>query len=144
MDLNEYQQAALRTKAPQSEEPLLDLCIAALGLAGEAGEFADYIKRLVGHKHPEDQSHAAKELGDVLWYLASCADEIGMPLNEIAEMNLEKLRRRYPEGFSTAASIARADGEPLSLDDPEDGDGFSRYEETLQPGYFDDVDEADE
>jgi len=85
----------------------MTLPMAALGIAGEAGEVADHIKKHIGHGHPLDRQAVAKELGDVLWYVAAMADLLGTPLEQIAQMNLDKLRARYPEGFSYEASINR-------------------------------------
>jgi NTP pyrophosphatase (non-canonical NTP hydrolase) len=104
--LNQYQVEALRTAALS---PDLDFrrTILALGIAGEAGEVADIIKKEVGHRHYEDASVMAKELGDVLWYIAVLADAYGHSLSDIASINIAKLKARYPDGFSTEASINR-------------------------------------
>ena len=67
----------------------------ALGLCGEAGEVADKIKKVYrdnnGEFTPDKYEEIAYELGDVLWYLANVADDIGYPLSTIASMNLTKL-----------------------------------------------------
>lgn len=99
MTLDEYQRLALRTKAPHNT-----LECAALGLAGESGEFADLIKKHVYHSHPLDRLKAAKEIGDVLWYCALAADVLGITLDDVAQMNVDKLAKRYPEGFSVERS----------------------------------------
>lgn len=104
MNLNDYQQEALRTAGSAS------ITIWALGVAGEAGEVADYIKKVVGHGHPMDREKLSKELGDVLWYVAVLAAEINMSLDDVAQMNVDKLRARYPEGFDSKRSIERTDG----------------------------------
>lgn len=105
MNLNEYQNLAGRTAAPHENE----LVNYGLGIAGEAGEVADLIKKSVfhGHKIPEDE--IAKELGNVLWYLSNIARLAGLTLEEVATSNIAKLQKRYPEGFSTEASINRKD-----------------------------------
>jgi|APSaa5957512535_1039671.scaffolds.fasta_scaffold16326_5 NTP pyrophosphatase (non-canonical NTP hydrolase) len=108
MDFDAYQDLALRTKNTDLD-PKLSQAVTALGLAGEAGETADYIKKVVGHDHPLDRDHVAKEIGDVLWYCASLCDEYGLSMQEVAEWNIEKLKKRYPEGFSSTASIKRSD-----------------------------------
>lgn len=100
--LNQYQLEALRTIGSS------DLPILALGVAGEAGEIADIVKKELGHGHPREADKMAKEIGDVLWYLAVLADEYGYSLAQIATMNIIKLKARYPSGFSTEASINRA------------------------------------
>jgi NTP pyrophosphatase (non-canonical NTP hydrolase) len=104
--LNRYQMEALRTAAMS---PSWDQRrgIFALGLAGEAGEVADLIKKELGHGHPADPAKVAIELGDVLWYIAVLADEYDLTLSDIATMNIIKLKNRYPEGFSTERSLNR-------------------------------------
>ena len=96
------------------------LAINALGIAGEAGEVADLVKKHVGHGHPLDRNKLAKELGDVLWYVAALAHDIGLDLSTVAALNVVKLRRRYPDGFSTERSINRVeytgpDGQPVRV-----------------------------
>lgn len=109
MLLSDYQDRALSTRAgdlPQKEA----IAIWALGLAGESGEVADIVKKHIGHGHPLDNASLekiAEELGDVLWYVAAMASHLGFDLNEIAALNLEKLQRRYPGGFSADRSINR-------------------------------------
>jgi NTP pyrophosphatase (non-canonical NTP hydrolase) len=106
MELNQYQQLALRT-AGHREDAQKTLTNTALGLAGESGEVADLIKKALFHGHPLDREALYKELGDVLWYLAVMADALGYNLGEIAQANVDKLRARYPEGFSEERSINR-------------------------------------
>ncbi len=103
MTLDEYQQAAMRTVVEGS-----DLVNAALGLCGEAGEFADIIKKVRYHGHDFDRVAAAKELGDILWYLSLAAERLGYGLDAVAALNLAKLQARYPLGFSSEASRERA------------------------------------
>jgi NTP pyrophosphatase (non-canonical NTP hydrolase) len=106
MSLNEYQAIALNFRANDLNS---DICIAvwALGITGEAGEVADLIKKHLGHGHELDVDKVAKEVGDVLWYLAALGDQLGFSLGAIAEMNINKLRDRYPDGFSRERSINR-------------------------------------
>jgi len=108
MTLDEYQRLALRTAGSRN------LACSALGLCGEAGEYAECIKHELFHKHPENHGKKLRELGDVLWYLAICAADNGMTLAEVAATNIEKLKARYPDGFSPDASMARADGEEMT------------------------------
>lgn len=107
MNANEYQQLAMTTKNRNIDTPLL--VISALGLAGEAGEVADEIKKWYGHGKSHDYTKAVKELGDVLWYCASVCDDLGLQLGDVMTANIDKLKQRYPDGFSTAASVAKAD-----------------------------------
>ena len=81
----------------------------SLGLTGEAGEFADMMKKHHGHNHDLDKEKAAKELGDVMWYVAVLANSLGYKLSEIADMNIQKLIKRYPNGFSVDESKNRKD-----------------------------------
>ncbi len=81
----------------------------ACGLAGEAGEVADLVKKWAIHGHELDAVKLTKELGDVLWYMYALAAEQGIILQAVAEANIDKLQKRYPEGFSHAASINRVD-----------------------------------
>jgi NTP pyrophosphatase (non-canonical NTP hydrolase) len=104
MNLNEYQELALRTAGDRGKDQLSYL---ALGLSGESGEFADAIKKIVYHGHPMDRESLKHELGDVLWYLALLADELGMTLNDVAASNIEKLKNRYPDGYSDHRSLNR-------------------------------------
>lgn len=113
-DFDEYQELALRTASPRStESEIAMLTSAALGLAGESGEIADHVKKIVYHGHPLDEvtrDKIAKEIGDILWYCAIGSRGIGVDLGEIARMNVEKLRKRYPEGFTTEQSLNRPHG----------------------------------
>lgn len=106
MDFREYQQKALLTSSqPDSKEKAI--AIWCMGLAGETGEAIDYLKKVIGHGHQLDGDKIALELGDVLWYLAVLAEELDLDLEAIATMNLEKLKARYPQGFSPEDSINR-------------------------------------
>lgn len=81
----------------------------AMGLAGESGEVVDLLKKWVHHKHPENLEELKKEMGDVLHYLAGIATMYGMRLEEVATLNIVKLKERYPEGFRVEDSINRRD-----------------------------------
>ena len=104
--LDQYAEDAMRTAGAALDESH-GLVLSALGLSGEAGEYADLIKKHVYHDHPLDRDKAAKEIGDVMWYVARAARAIGIPLSDIARMNIAKLRARYPEGFTSERSINR-------------------------------------
>lgn len=106
MRLDEYQQLALRTANKDLDERG-KIANGALGLAGEAGEAADLAKKHLFHGHPLDRDKLRSELGDVLWYVATLADAVGLELGDIAEANIAKLRARYPEGFSEERSRNR-------------------------------------
>ena len=108
MTINEYQELAMRTVNPDLDKKDM-LLNSVMGLCGEAGEAIDIVKKWYAHGHELDTEHFKKELGDVAWYLAEAATAIGVSLEEILEANIEKLRKRYPEGFETKRSIERAD-----------------------------------
>jgi len=108
MDFREYQQAAARTSGPKHERTPLRVSVSALGLAGEAGEVVDLLKKVVGHSHPLDKDKLTEELGDLLWYLSDIATLHEIDLQAVARRNIKKLKIRYPEGFTSSASINRA------------------------------------
>lgn len=106
MTINEYQELALRTLNP-ALGPKDVLINGVMGLCGESGEAIDIVKKHLAQGHPLDREKLAKELGDVAWYLAETAHAIGYPLEDILQMNIDKLKARYPEGFSSENSIHR-------------------------------------
>ncbi|MBQ9326045.1 MAG: nucleoside triphosphate pyrophosphohydrolase family protein [Clostridia bacterium] len=106
MELNDYQKQALRTLNPELTEK--DILInGVMGLCGESGEAIDIVKKHLAQGHPLDREGLAKELGDVCWYLAEAAYAIGYDLEKICSLNLDKLRKRYPDGFDAARSRDR-------------------------------------
>lgn len=104
---NKYQEKALRTAA-KNLTPMQQLADGIMGLNGEAGECIDILKKHLFQGHDLDVDSMALELGDVAWYLAISADALGYDLEKIFEMNIEKLKKRYPGGFSAHHSIHRA------------------------------------
>ena len=107
MTINEYQAAALRTAQTDKLTARELLLNSALGLCGESGEVADIVKKFRFQGHDLDFEHIAKELGDISWYLAVGAYAIGYDLETILQMNVDKLKARYPDGFSTDRSLHR-------------------------------------
>lgn len=99
MELSEYQRLSRRTAGYPREAWL---AYPALGLAGEAGEVAEHAKKTIrdngGRVSTERRAALAKELGDVLWYLAQLATELELDLDEIAQANLDKLLSRQRRG----------------------------------------------
>lgn len=87
----------------------LTLMHAALGLAGETGEAVDLIKKSLMYGKPLDHDKMKKECGDILWYMAILLYEIDSSFEEIMRMNIEKLEKRYPNGFTEQDAIARKD-----------------------------------
>ena len=110
MTINEYHSLAMRTLNPELDRK--DVLInSVMGLCGESGEAIDIVKKWLAQGHELDKEHLAKELGDVAWYLAEAATALNIPLEEIFEANIEKLKKRYPEGFQTERSVMRLKGD---------------------------------
>lgn len=105
LTLQEYQLLAARTApTPYNDDSVL---MGALGLAGECGEVVEIIKKY--YYHDIDLLHKiVDELGDVLWYVSHLASALDIPLGDIAVHNIDKLRVRYPEKFTTGGGIRRA------------------------------------
>lgn len=106
MTVNEYQELAMRTLNP-SLSPKDVLLNSVMGLCGESGEAIDIVKKWLAHGHELDKEHLKKELGDIAWYLAEAATALDISLEEILQANIDKLKKRYPEGFDTERSISR-------------------------------------
>lgn len=134
MNPNEYQRMAMRTNDGKDSERLQsflikvdtvnelaelegksirvksgELICGVMGLNGEAGEVVDLLKKFVFHGHKFVKEDLVKELGDVLWYVALICDSLGITMEEVMEKNINKLKERYPEGFTEKASINRKD-----------------------------------
>ena len=107
MDFPTYQLQAMRTAKPM--EPADDLMHAALGLAGEAGEFADAIKKHLVYGRELDRENAIEELGDVLWFVALGCHALSVSMADVAQANIDKLRRRYPEKYEDELAYKRMD-----------------------------------
>ena len=111
---NEYQKLAMRTNDGEStyrlnlsmaehdfDYDMGGVIMASLGLSGEVGELNDMIKKWIFHKSDMDITHAKKERGDIMWYVACMAKSFGWSLEEIMQLNIDKLKERYPDGFDT-------------------------------------------
>ena len=117
----EYQNLAMRTNDKKNTDRLIHQaeCVndlggvvdACLGLSGEVGELNDMIKKWIFHEKPLDEEHAKKELGDVMWYVAMMCESFGWDLDEIMQMNVDKLKARYPEGFDVELANNRKEGD---------------------------------
>ena len=108
MKFEEYRKLSARTMPSElnEEETLTNMC---MGLAGESGELIDHIKKVCFHGHPIDKVYIGKELGDILWYVAGLATTLEINLDDVAQGNVDKLRARYPDGFSQEASKNRSE-----------------------------------
>ena len=110
MNVNEYQRLAMTTLNPELNKR--DVLInSVMGLCGESGEAIDIVKKWMAQGHELDKAHLAKELGDIAWYLAEAATALDLPLEDIFQANLDKLKKRYPEGFDSQKSLIRRNGE---------------------------------
>lgn len=108
MTIDEYQRLALKTLNPALEKK--DVLInGVMGLCGEAGEAIDIVKKWLAQGHALDRAHLAEELGDVAWYLAETAYALDVPLEEVLQGNIDKLRARYPDGFESERSVERCE-----------------------------------
>jgi len=124
---NEYQSAAMRTNDGCATRRLLGLVYklqgafddrsvgeildSCLGLSGEVGEMNDLIKKWIFHEKELDEVHLKKELGDVMWYVAMMCHGFGWDLDEILQMNVDKLKARYPDGFDVNRANNRKEGD---------------------------------
>lgn len=95
-----------------SEGTLVKVCSkrlleAVMGLNGEAGECQEIVKKAMFHGHELDIEELLLEAGDVLWYLTELCNELGISVDTIAKLNLQKLKNRYPDGFTHEASRER-------------------------------------
>lgn len=103
MTLNEYQIHAMSTSNRRGN----DIIIGILGLCGETGELADLVKKHLHQGHDLRNDDIIEELGDILWYLVYTAQQLGVFFDTVANHNLAKLRKRYPEGFDPERSKNR-------------------------------------
>lgn len=106
---NEYQHLASRTQIPYKTNKD-KLRHAVFGLTSEAGEVAGILQKEY-QGHVVDVEHMKKELGDCMWMIAEACDALGLTLDDVMKTNIEKLKARYPEGFSAEKSLHRAAGD---------------------------------
>lgn len=111
MTLDEYQKQALTTAHGSNIDALMQKTIWAMGVAGEAGEVVEKWKKIVAYKDgvisDEDKNELAKELGDVVWYIAVMADSLGLSLDDVMQRNVEKLKSRQERGVIRGAGDNR-------------------------------------
>lgn len=113
--MDDYVQQAVRTEAPITGEMLdrfsrtsnIRLLHAAMGLATEAGELLDALKRHLFYGAPLDRVNVKEELGDTSWYLALAIDELRTTLHDVQTANINKLRARYPDKFAEYDALHR-------------------------------------
>lgn len=105
MKLDEFQNLSTRTLPKKNR--FNNLSNYALGLTGESGEVADELKKVIYHGHDLNVDKIKKELGDVLHYVSGLASMLELSLDDVANRNIEKLKKRYPNGFSEEDSRNR-------------------------------------
>ena len=106
MTINEYQKLAMTTLNPALSQK--DVLInGVMGLCGESGEAIDIVKKHLAQGHELDREKLVKELGDIAWYLAETAYALDVSLEDVLQNNIDKLKKRYPEGFSHSRSVCR-------------------------------------
>lgn len=112
MTINEYQKLAMTTLNLEMSKK--DMLInGVMGLCGESGEAIDIVKKHLAQGHELDREKLIKELGDIAWYLAEMATVLDIELEEVLERNIEKLKKRYPDGFNKEKSIQREEQEVI-------------------------------
>ena len=110
MKINEYQELAMSTLNPELSKR--DVLInSVMGLCGESGEAIDIVKKWLAQGHELDKERLKKELGDIAWYLAEAATVLDFTLEEIFQENIDKLKKRYPDGFEVKRSVERLKGD---------------------------------
>lgn len=106
MTINEYQKLAMTTLNPALSRK--DVLInGVMGLCGESGEAIDIVKKHLAQGHELDRDALIKELGDIAWYLAETAYALDVSLEDVLQKNIDKLKKRYPEGFYQVRSVRR-------------------------------------
>ena len=110
MKPNDYQKLAMRTKSIPDEDVGAMINHAVLGLCSEAGEVAGIFQKAY-QGHEVDPEHVKKELGDCLWMIAEACTAMGLDLEDVMRANIEKLEKRYPDGFEAERSVHRAKGD---------------------------------
>ena len=108
MTINEYQKLAMTTlnKELSNKDVLIN---AVMGLCGESGETIDIVKKHLHQGHELNKEKLIKELGDIAWYLAEACFALDVELETVLTMNIEKLKKRYPEGFDVDKSVNRSE-----------------------------------
>ena len=106
---NEYQKLAMRTCSINDDNKSM-MYHGVFGLTSEAGEVAGLLQK-VYQGHEFDDEHMKKELGDCMWMIAEICTALDFSLDDVMQTNIDKLKARYPTGFSTDRSLYRAEGD---------------------------------
>ena len=115
MTPNEYQRNAMRTASGISTSCPENLLLqGVMGMSGESGEALDIVKKIMFQGHPLNEAtkeHLIRELGDVLWYVATTAEALDTDLETVMQVSIDKLRARYPMAFDAERSMHREEGD---------------------------------
>ena len=108
MEIKKKKKKAMKSLNPSlnNDEVLLN---GVMGLCGESGEVIDILKKHLSQGHDLNRDKMIEELGDVAWYLAETAFALGVDLDTVLRKNLDKLEKRYPDGFTVKDSINRSE-----------------------------------
>lgn len=107
---NEYQKLAMRTCSIPYDAKTCMLNHAVFGLASEAGEVAGILQKQY-QGHPVELEHFKKELGDCLWMIAEACTALDIYIDDVMQTNIDKLKARFPDGFSAERSRHRAEND---------------------------------
>ena len=108
LSANEYQKLAMRTCSIDNDVDMLYHGV--FGLTSEAGEVAGLLQK-VYQGHELDKEHLMKELGDCMWFIAEICTASNISLDDVMQMNIDKLKARYPDGFEAERSLHRKEGD---------------------------------
>lgn len=111
MNTKEYEKQSARTMAPTMYDGVFipETLHGIIGISTEAGELLDAVKKGLFYGHAPDMKNIREEIGDVMWYIFAVVRAEGWDLEEILQENIDKLRLRYPEQFTTEHSAIRLD-----------------------------------
>lgn len=122
MLMNEYIKSVLRSESASFHNLNARILHGVLGCVTESGELADAVKKSLFYGRTLDIANVKEELGDVLWYVALIIDELGSSFDEITDMNIAKLKARYPQQFScTDANNRNISAEITAMKESSDG-----------------------
>lgn len=114
MNLKKYSKEAARTNAPMNENvveertyDILGCTHMVMGMTTEVGELVDVFKKNLAYEKPIDWVNVKEEVGDLMWYIVNFCNINGFDINEILQTNIDKLRARFPDKFSTERAVNR-------------------------------------
>lgn len=107
MRIKDYQEISKRTLPQDIPRELLSNI--GFGLIGETGEVIDELKKILWHSKEINKDKITNELGDVMWYISSLCSVLDISLEDVLQVNVDKLLKRYPNGFNAEDSKKRVD-----------------------------------